>query len=287
MLGVGPAWRVAGWRGLAVGAMAFGVQLYAVVVGGDFMTMGRLIVPGLAFAALLVGAATQAASERGLRTHQAAVLGAVVLAVVGALPLANVHIVPEDIRRDYRVRFNTASFRSEIEQWRFMKGNAAAWAKLGKALHQTEKPGESIVLGAIGAVGYHSDLYIYDRYGLVTRAVTEREVVDTGRKHSPGHDKYVAITFFLRDEPTYVRAKVFPQAQVGRAVREAEQWAGGGMLRRQYAPRVRPVTLDGAPYVVLTLVRTPADKIDRRWDAFEGRVADLKLPGAKGDVGDP
>jgi hypothetical protein len=159
------------------------------------MTMGRLLVPGLAFSALLVGAMVEWASRKGWDRRLLAV-GVVSLAVLGALPLDNTHVFPEKIRRAHNVRFNTASFRSEYEQWRFMRSNALVWSRLGRALHTVEKPGDSMVLGAIGAVAYHTDLFIHDRYGLVTRRVAMRETKARGRGHSPGHDQHVPISFF-------------------------------------------------------------------------------------------
>ena len=54
--------------------------------------------------------------------------------------------------------------------------------------------------GAIGAVGYYSNLFVFDRYGLVTRSVALQDAPQVLRK--PGHDKRVSLDFFLDQEPT-------------------------------------------------------------------------------------
>jgi arabinofuranosyltransferase len=276
LFGVWPAWRLAGWSGLLVGAMAVGVQLFALLVGGDFMTMGRLIVAGLPFSALLVGAAVEWVVRSAPGRARLALGGAVLLAVIGALPLGNLHVVPEGVRAGYRVRFNTSRYRSEYEQWRFMRTNAAQWTRLGQALHTIEKPGESIVLGAIGAIAYHCELFVFDRFGLVTREVALREDHGTVKRQSPGHDKQVPISFFLDREPTYVRATLLDVAELGRAVRQAEAWANSGSLRSTYAPRLHPVEIDGETQFLLVLAFAGEEKAERKWKAFKRRVDELR-----------
>jgi len=54
-----------------------------------------------------------------------------------------------------------------------------------------------------------------DRVGLVTRRVLEREGAGFDREErgqSPGHDTLVSPVFFLQDQPTYLRARVRPNA---------------------------------------------------------------------------
>ena len=163
------------------------------------MTMGRLMVPALAFAALLVGLRSSCAAREALPAWQVAAV-TVAVAVLGALPLGNVHLFPTRCAS----RSTFGSTRAASATSTVSGGSCAATPSSGRdwdALATIEAPGDSIVLGAIGAIACHSDLFVYDRYGLVTREVAMREV-SGGRNRSPGHDKHVPITYFLDDEPT-------------------------------------------------------------------------------------
>jgi len=257
-----------GAKGAVVAAFAWGPVAYAILIGGDFMTMGRVLVPSVAFSGVLFGLGLQGLSPgwaRGL---------AVALPLLGTLPLANVHPVPEDVRRLFRVRFNSTAFRTEVEQHRFMRSNAIRWGKMGKALAQVEQPGESLVLGAIGAVGYHSGVFIYDRYGLVSREVALRESNERLKK-SPGHDKHVPIGFFLKDEPTYLRLKYLPgTAGLTKAKRELASWGVSGEMRQDYGPRIEPVRVDGESGYVLLVTRS--DDAKALWDGFDARLVALR-----------
>ena len=178
---------------------------YATLVGGDFMCFGRFLIPALPFLALPFSRAAFALEEDGRRGLLAlATLG---LATLSVLPAWDVHVAPEGVRKSLGFRHRTPEerFQSEYEQWEFMKGNAARWVLLGRALALHTDPEDSIVLGAIGAAGYHSDRFVYDRYGLVTRGV---EPEDGDRLSSPGHDLVVPRTFFRKFKPTYQWAKV-------------------------------------------------------------------------------
>lgn len=251
-------------RGHVVGALALGVPLFAVLVGGDFMTMGRLLVGGLAFQAAAVGLALAAAARRGARVGAAAALLALVVAGVGALPLADVQLVPEEVRRDFRVRFNSPVWRSELGQWRYMKGNAEAWERLGRALAATTRPGESIVLGAIGAAAYPTALRVHDRYGLVSREVAELPA-DGRRRRSPGHDKGVGVAFFLPQEPTYLSAELARPSGLKAAGQELLGWRSPD-VRAGWAPELREVEVDGERMWLVLLARHPDP--GPVWEAF-------------------
>ena len=87
------------------------------------------------------------------------------------LPAFNLHLAPRALRERFHFRYNEPTPKTELEMWSFMRENARQWKELGRALAEHTKPGESITLGPIGAVGYYSGLTIYDSYGLVDRAV--------------------------------------------------------------------------------------------------------------------
>ena len=81
---------------------------------------------------------------------------------------------------------------------------------MGRALREHAAPGDSIVYGAVGAIGYFSRLRVFDRNGLVTREVALRPAPDELR--SPGHDKNVPPEFFLREghRPTWLGVALAP-----------------------------------------------------------------------------
>ena len=191
---------------------------------------------------------------------------------VGTLSLADIHVVPQEVRIEHRVRWNTRKFRSEYQQWRFMRINGKAWSNLGRALGQVSKPGDSMTMGAIGAAAYHSDLFIFDRYGLVTREVAERNA-SAGAHKSPGHDKSVPASFFLDKEPTYLWAKVLRGRRgLQRGTKSLDQWKRGAMSE-DYGPRLQPVELEGTDAFLLTIrrVRKPA----KAWSDLPKKVAEF------------
>lgn len=191
---------------LQVSAMTAGTFAYAVIVGGDFMTMGRLLVPAMPFLAVSGALVVDrvATAERGGTTWAWAIVAGLV--VLSLLPSFNLHPVPRAVREAVDFRGNLPGYATEYERWKGMRGNTARWTLLGRALARHTRPGESLVSDAIGAVGYYSGLFIYDQYGLVDREVARRET-DPGRR-SAGHDKFVEPEFFLGRKPTYLEASL-------------------------------------------------------------------------------
>lgn len=265
---VGPAiWPVARWRGVVLALMAIAFPAYGVVVGGDFMTYGRLMVPGLPFAALLFGAALHLAARRGRALALAVGLVGLFGAGAGLATLDDQHVVSKEARASFRVRFNTRKFRSEVGQWAYMKNNAVRWSRQGQALGDAFEPGEdSVVLGAIGAAGYFSGLHVFDRYGLVSREVALREG-KAGSHQSPGHDKVVSPMFFLDDEPTVLWSKLLRGAKgLERAEREARPWRAR-VGRLGYGPVLHRVEVDNGPGYLLAI--QPVKDPDRAYARME------------------
>lgn len=181
---------------------------YAVWVGGDFMPFGRFLVPALPAVALLY-----AWGESRLRNNTAFLLLMVCL-LFSISEINDKGIAPEGLRRSLHFR-QDREFQTEVARWQEMKKNAAAWDLWGRALAQETEPGESIILGGIGAIGYRAPhLTVYDTYGLVTPEVAAHTAPIDGA--SPGHDVRVQNDFFLRPEilkelpnkPTYLGAQV-------------------------------------------------------------------------------
>jgi hypothetical protein len=201
-------------RVLPVALVSLAVAGFAVLVSGDFMAFGRFLVPALAFDALLL-AWWLAALERGRGSVVALATGAGV-GVLALLSAFDVVLVPRDALAAIHFRSNQNVTRSEVEYWREQRDNAARWAVCGEALRAISEPGDSVVLGAIGATAYRSGLFVFDRYGLVTSAVSTRErspreeLGDEDDLGAPGHDQPVDRTWFLAQghTPTFLLAKL-------------------------------------------------------------------------------
>jgi hypothetical protein len=256
--------RRLGPRGVALSLMAIAVPTWCVVVGGDYMAFGRMLLAGLPFAALAAGVAYDA-----LRTARpkASRLGLLTLLVVGALPAFNLAITPTSITAPLHFRVTTPYIQSEWQMWKFMRNNAIRWTTQGQALAQLD-PSGSLVTGAIGARGYYSGLFFHDRGGLVTRGLQEH--ASQGHMSSPGHDIQAPRSAFLPLEPTWMNFKLLaPHATPQIARRELKKWRVPTSWRTEYAPVLRPVELDGDTQFLLLLERAPdAKRATKRWDTF-------------------
>jgi hypothetical protein len=189
------------WQATFVIACTFG---YAIFVGGDFMPMGRFLIVSMPFLALLV-----ASVVRALREKPSIGIGfAFACAGLCVLPSFDLHVVPANVRERFHFRWNDTRVVSEYEMWRGMKERAENWALLGWALARETTPGESIILGNIGAIGYFTELEIFDVFGLTSRSVALRKAPLV--RASPGHDKAVAPDFFYSEHPDYWGALLAP-----------------------------------------------------------------------------
>ena len=188
-------------RALQVGLVILLGSAYPVFVGGDFMAMGRFFVPLLPFVAILFAIAMCALRRPVLQAiYTAAMLGLSVAGLYDALPIS-----PET-RQQFHFRWNVPAARSEVAQWEFMKGQAQRWSILGRALSLHTRPGESLIRGNIGAAGYYSELFIFDKNGLVMPDVAAN--AKPRLRASPGHDLSVKEPYFFDRRPTYYSAMV-------------------------------------------------------------------------------
>ena len=178
---------------------------YAVAVGGDFMPMGRLLVPALPFLALILGAVAARFVDRKPLLAGLALAGV----ACSLAPAFDRHPVPIEVRQPLDFRWNVDKFDSEYRQWRRMRKRVGQGEELGRALSAHTRPGESLPYGRIGAVAYFCDLFILDQNGLVDLEVARGEVQQL---RSAGHDKTVSPSFFLDRRPTYYRAKIVVRA---------------------------------------------------------------------------
>ncbi len=260
-------WVVAG-----AGTMGLGVLAYAAAVSGDYMAWFRILVPALPFLVLAFGASLPSLGLRGVR---AAGLAAVV-AAVGLLPAADVHLMPERVRSQLNVREKLDRFRSENQQWAAMAEHVRSWTLRGQALASYGPPSTSLVAGAIGCLGYYSNFTIYDRNGLVTAEVA-RAPWD-GQLRSPGHDKTVEPDFFLPWKPDLLDAKLVEGKKLGARVESTLEEMNAERYREQYHPVLAPANLPGRRQrVLLVLARSSdASASERGWARFYEDLGELE-----------
>ena len=233
--------------------MAGGTLLYAVVVGGDFMTMGRFLVPALPFLALLFGCGLE--RIRGEAASARLLPGALTaLCVLGSLmPLTGLSLLPDSLREALNFRWNRPSDPvSEIEKWRLQRDRARLNALLGRALALHTRPGESLIRQGVGAVGYYTELRIHDPHGLTSREVALAAV--TAPDRSAGHDRLAPPGFFERYSPTYHGADLVDAAD---AELLPKRWSEGDLASERFDVRIEelPTGQGFPPGQVLRLVR--------------------------------
>jgi arabinofuranosyltransferase len=190
--------------GLACAAFALATAGYAAFVGGDFMAMGRFLVPAMPFVALCFALLAARLERRPVA------LAALTLAVVGSSLLAafDAAPVPQRLRQALHFRWNEPLAKSEARQRADMQERAQAWAQIGRAVGACVAPGKSLVLPNLGAISYYSEVHALDPFGLIDPEIARREA--PARRVSPGHDKAVPSSYFHARRPDYLGAWIAP-----------------------------------------------------------------------------
>ena len=199
--------------------MAAATFCYSIIVGGDFMAMGRFFLPAIPFLALLFGAMVQRIQAA---SKNVGLVAAAILVASNVAPAADVYFSPASLRESLAFRWSSGNYTSELKFWEGMRRRSNEWSLIGKGLALHRSSEESITLGPIGAVGYYSGMKIYDLYGLTNKEVLEASTPATSRS-TPGHDRMVDPSFFDRFEPTWRSAKLsWPGASKGGIAQIAE-----------------------------------------------------------------
>ena len=267
-------------------ALSLGFPTWAILVSGDFMAFGRFLVPGLPYLALLSGLALARLVGPNNERRSLGVLLALFVAGLGALPAWGLYPVPLSVRKPLDFRPHLDGYRSELAYWSQQGTETRRWAERGKALAQFAEPGDSIAISAIGAVGYHSKLFVYDRVGLVTREVAELVPEGDAREHTPGHDNPVEVQWFLNrgERPTFILANFLEVAEkedLLAKVERAEQLMRASGLRKFYVLDIREVRSVGqskaqgsAPFRYLFTWKLIPKGVTTRsaWEALEESV---------------
>lgn len=249
--------------GLAA-ACAFALG-WPVLAGGDFMAFSRFLLPALPLMAVVLGDVSARSQPVRWAGVVASLLGAV--AVTGVEPLR----APLGDLVSFRTAANAPTERGI---WQTEHDQVAVLAEVGRTLDAHVPPRSTAVFGAIGAVGYHSRLDIYDRFGLVTPAVGRRTVAPEDLV-MPGHDKKVDLWFFLDEEPDVLFAALVGRRGLTQTVRGYTNALLERDLQDRYAPQLLPTSTGGALFVYR---KVPAGQAEAAWAAFSRAVAAAELP---------
>ena len=246
-------------RAIVAGLLA--LLAYNALVGGDWMPAYRFLAPfwvlggiGLAFAVAKLG------RVRG------GTLGACAL-VLGLLPSWDVHLVPESWRQSVYFRSFDGGYQTELERFRQTRTNGRNFERIGRLLGRVAQPGDSVAVGAIGAIGFYSRLFVHDRNGLVDRQVAQQAPVHA--EATAGHEKRVPWSWFTERRPTY-----YEPIGVARGVplRAAAASHGARVFRKDPALRdaciARKLVADPADDLALVVLAGVADPAEARrfWD---------------------
>jgi arabinofuranosyltransferase len=262
---------------LAAAVCAAAFPTYAVVVGGDFMPFGRMLIPGLPFAALLWAELLhELVRRRGASAMTAAGLAVV---LVGLLPAFDLHLVPEGVRSLLHFRLSDKDYLSEFNRWENQRENSEGFMYRGLALSQVGEPGDAVVAAAVGAIGYFSDLEVLDQHGLVTKEVAYRPLPDGPLQESPGHDKHVPPEYFAKYEPRFLFARaLWGRLAAGKMKDTLEQWNVDPSVTSRYVPDIYEVVLPGKEHrSFLLVVRRvePGESPSEQWAGFAERRRNL------------
>jgi arabinofuranosyltransferase len=167
--------------------------VYVILVGGDYMAMYRFFVPLIPLVTLLVvGGFFRTAGSAKTALGWTLLAAALLVTFLPSTPL------------DRRIWGGNKTYHYgcyegyRTEQWYLNR-----YITIGKLFRQMKKSdGDSIVIPAIGAVGYYSGMNVIDYYGL-TEPHIARMTKKTFGENFPGHEK-TDIDFILSKNPTYL-----------------------------------------------------------------------------------
>lgn len=166
--------------------------------GGDHFGRARFLVPALPFIFALVAVGLSQITG-SLPSLNRGALFFVILSMTFLVwnpfePLIDEKIVP--------MQLGEQADRSKLE---FFNNWDAGFVIMGRTLHKIAKPQESIAVVPIGAIGYYSDMKVFDMVGLVDPVIAH-EPFDLNYVSSwrPGHDKGDGA-YILSKRPTYIQ----------------------------------------------------------------------------------
>lgn len=174
-------------RGISLTAAA--MMCGVVLVGGDGLPMHRFLMPIIPLWLLLFAKILGVMLEWGRGAAHAARIATRGSAIVAVLIVA------------FSMATNTESSDHYIRYWDQELREIPDWTAAGQWLREVASDGESVACVPIGAVGYYSDLTVYDMMGLTDTHIAHKDIpLGTGWA---GHEKHDG-PYILSRKPTYL-----------------------------------------------------------------------------------
>ncbi len=262
--------------GLGAAALAWAFPVYAMVVTGDYMPMGRFLIPGLAFATILLAwLLGDFAGNSVRRTTLATALG-LAIGLLGALPGWDVHVVPKEYRAwcNYRMQ-NARNTDTEYSRWVALSKKVKSWRRRGRLVRayaeQSLEPPVSMVIRALGAIGYETDFIMYDCAGLTDPKIARRDITEW--LDQPGHDKAVKLAYFAPSRPTILRTWLIahgePRGVVKAVKKAAREWPDDDVRSHYRLDLVRMTPSKGRGSRYLLALVHDEQVTPKAWKAFD------------------
>jgi len=165
---------------------------WVAAVGGDFMDLGRFVVPLLPIAAWLTAHALGSVEEFLAEARgRAWGLGAVVL-VVATFAAINVAATIDTLRPWHR----------QVDSIGLLREYRKDWAEVARLIRQISTPSDTIAITAAGIIPYYTGLYTIDQLGLVAADLSGyRPRADVGL---PGHKLIASGEMLARLRPQFL-----------------------------------------------------------------------------------
>jgi hypothetical protein len=161
------------------------ITLETVYVGGDGLPMFRFLLPTIPFWAVLIAMVIN--SIKCLEKDESLLYYATIFIFFLLITYTN---------------FSYDRIGIQYVYYKDQKNyEIPRWIQVGTWLSQHAQKSDSVALVPIGAVGYYSDLYVYDMLGLVNRHIAHMKV--SLGKGWAGHEKHDG-QYILSQKPTYL-----------------------------------------------------------------------------------
>ena len=224
---------------LAAGIIVDGGVVFAILTGGDWMPFFRFLAPTVPFLAILL-----AAGVHGMKREA---LLAWALPALGLLCAFDLHLMPLRGREALDYRGFAVGYQTELGRMESARRNIPAFRQIGSALKEHAGAEDSIVLGAIGAIGYESGMRVHDRNGLVAPEVAL--IAERKQGRSAGHERRISRARFLEAplncKPTWFGARIVSD-KITSIEQEAARQAAAIMMRNVIAGDSEDAALLGA-----------------------------------------
>ncbi|HYM80004.1 MAG TPA: hypothetical protein VEY91_01180 [Candidatus Limnocylindria bacterium] len=165
---------------------------FVALVGGDFMDLGRFVVPLLPIvaipAALGWGALERFLAERMSRPVAIGVV-ALLLATYAVLNLAT-------------SRDSTRAWHRGVDSIGLLRDYRADWTRVARVLTKASTPSDTLAITAAGIIPYYTGLYTIDQLGLVADDLGGYRARRT--TNLPGHGKIASGELIMRLRPQFL-----------------------------------------------------------------------------------